>query len=228
MSRFLQTSLTILALTIAVVVGAIGFAGYQAISRFGDTIDGFNTALVTINHPCAPGPCGTLAEIDKTVVKVGDAIVTTQLQERATAPHVVAAMDTFKDTAAHLSGTANSLSGTADALTQTAKSTTETLKVTQTTIKDIQPILSSLNETAEASTVTINSLNTRISDPHIDAILGHVDSTIDSLSGIMADGKKVTDKATADYLAPQPWWKKVARYASDTYDYGALFARHTP
>jgi xanthosine utilization system XapX-like protein len=228
MSRFLQTLLAILTLTITVVVGVLGFVGYQAISRFNSTVDGLNIALVTINHPCAPGPCGTLAEIDKTIVKVGDAIVTTQIQERSTAPHIVTAMDTFKNTAAHLSTTADSLSTTANALTQTAQSATGTLQAGTATIAASKPLLISLTATAEASTKTIDSLNTRISDPHIDAILGHMDSTTDSLSGIMADGKKVTDKATADYLAPQPWWKKVARYASDTYDYGALFARHTP
>lgn len=36
----------------------------------------------------------------------------------------------------------------------------------------------------------------------------------------------VTKKATDDYLGPHPWYTKIGRFASDSYDYGALWARH--
>ena len=49
-----------------------------------------------LNRPCGGGyPCGTLAEANKVLVKTGDAIVTTQLQERAITPHTIAAMDSI-------------------------------------------------------------------------------------------------------------------------------------
>ena len=59
-------------------------------------------------------------------------------------------------------------------------------------------------------------------------ILDQVDGTMVHVNAITGKFELVTNKAAADYLAPQPWWKKVGRYAGDTYDYGALFARHTP
>ena len=54
------------------------------------------------------------------------------------------------------------------------------------------------------------------------------DYTLPSEQLILADGKQAADKATADYLAPKTWWQKIGKYAGDTYDLGALLARHTP
>jgi hypothetical protein len=73
------------------------------------TIARANQALDTINAPCAGNqPCrGTLGLINKTVAKVGDAVVTTQLQERAITPHTVAAMDTLNNSAQRLGATAD-------------------------------------------------------------------------------------------------------------------------
>lgn len=49
-----------------------------------------------LNRPCGDGePCGTLAEANKVLVKTGDAIVTTQIQEQAITPHTIAAMDSI-------------------------------------------------------------------------------------------------------------------------------------
>jgi hypothetical protein len=54
-----------------------------------------------INRPCrnqgGPDACGTLAEVGKTMVKVGDAIVSTQIVERQSTPHMTEAMDAFRN-----------------------------------------------------------------------------------------------------------------------------------
>src|SRR6185437_12180779 len=73
-----------------------------------------------------------------------------------------------------------------------------------------------------------DDLNAILERRSIFTILDNSASITGSAAGIFADGKKVTDKATADYLNPKPWWRKLGAYAGDTYDYGALFARHTP
>ncbi len=66
-----------------------------------------------INRPCrgvaGPDACGTLAEANKTMVRAGDAIATTQLVERDSIPHVVDAMDALKGAAMGLNGDADSL-----------------------------------------------------------------------------------------------------------------------
>ena len=58
-----------------------------------------------LNRPCGGGyPCGTLAEANKVLVKTGDAIVTTQVQEQAITPHTIAAMDSITALTGNLNG----------------------------------------------------------------------------------------------------------------------------
>jgi hypothetical protein len=120
-----------------------------------------------LNRPCAPGPCGLLPNGTKVETKVGDAIVTTQLQERTTAPHVIAAMDTFNTAAQKLGSTADSLSGTATALTGTATAATATLSEGKRTIAAFQPVLAAFTQDGK-------DLDTRINDPHVTALVAHL------------------------------------------------------
>jgi hypothetical protein len=77
------------------------------------------TSLDTVNRPCAPGPCGTLAETNKLLVKGGDVITTTQRNEdKETA--VLAKMGPVLDNAAADEATAGSMLKTADAVEKKA------------------------------------------------------------------------------------------------------------
>jgi hypothetical protein len=130
-----------------------------------------------LNRPCAPGPCGLLPNGTKVETKVGDAIVTTQLQERTTAPHVIAAMDTFNTAAQKLGSTADSLSGTATALTGTATAATATLGEGKRTIAAAQPLLAAFTQDGK-------DLDSRINDPHVTNLVAH-------LAGMSASGDKM-------------------------------------
>lgn len=195
MNRLLQTALAILALTASLALGAVGFAAYGVVGKLGTSLDKLNLALDTVNRPCAPGPCGLLANGIKVETKVGDAIVTTQLQERATAPHVIAAMDTFRDSAIHLSGTADSLSGTADALTrtadagtQTAQALTVTVGTAGTTIAALQPLVGHVDS---AVTSLDTSLQTTSLD--LDAVLQHTEAITSSAAKVSDHFEKMID-----------------------------------
>ena len=168
MSRWIAN---LLGLSIVGVLAVATWGGFgvsrhiiAAIDRWGDaapdlapTIAKVNQALDTTNAPCAikgsNQPCrGTLGLLNKTIKDTGDAIIETQLQERSTAPHITAAMDTLNDSAQKLGGTADSLSGTATALTGTANAATGTLTAATTTIQTagttiaaFQPVLGHLN-----------------------------------------------------------------------------------
>jgi hypothetical protein len=194
-NRLLQTALAILALTASLALGAVGFAAYGVVGKLGTSLDKLNLALDTVNRPCAPGPCGLLANGIKVETKVGDAIVTTQLQERATAPHVIAAMDTFRDSAIHLSGTADSLSGTADALTrtadagtQTAQALTVTVGTAGTTIAALQPLVGHVDS---AVTSLDTSLQTTSLD--LDAVLQHTEAITSSAAKVSDHFEKMID-----------------------------------
>ena len=45
-------------------------------------------------------------------------------------------------------------------------------------------------------------------------------------AGILADGRKLADKATSDYLTPKPWYVKLRSYSGDVFDISAFLARH--
>ena len=134
MNRFLQISLALAALTVAGASVWVAHSMSANLDKWGDggaqTFAGLNQALATINRGCAPGPCGVLANTMKVETKIGDAVVQTQLVERATTPHVTAAMDEFADAAQHLSRTS-------DALTQTAQGASAALSTTNDTIRGL-------------------------------------------------------------------------------------------
>jgi ABC-type transporter Mla subunit MlaD len=155
-----------------------------------------------------------LAQANKTQVKIGDAIVQTQLAERSTTPHIIAAMD-------NLNQTAQSLTKTADAATELTVALTSATGTANQTIRDAQPVLVSFQRSGD-------DLDSLLRSKAIYDTLDSTAATTEHIAGITGDLKLATDKATKDYLAPQPWYRKVGRYASDAFDYGALFARHTP
>ncbi len=230
-----------IAIKVAIAAGAITLAALCvwgcfglcqhiiiAVDRWGAAAPGAgetDAVLDHINRPCkgASGPdaCGTLAQINKTAIDAGDAIVRTQLIERTTQPHIISAMDEFGQTAKHLSSTADSLKGTADALTGTAQGATDMLAEGKRTIAAAQPLL-------DAYTQSGDDLDVLLKRKSITDILDNVAGMTVHANSISGEFDLVTQKAAGDYLSPQPWWRKIGRFAGDTYDYGALFARHTP
>ena len=161
----------------------------------------------------------SLHEADKAIVKIGDAVVTTQLQERRIAPATIAAVNSLVSIAPHANAAMDSASGTAEALTATAQSATETLAEGQRTIAAAQPLLKSYTQSGA-------DLDALLKQKSITDTLANIDGTTRNFQDVTGDFAKVTHKASDDYLAPKPWYRKVGRYASDAFDFGALVARH--
>ncbi|MDE2099238.1 MAG: hypothetical protein KGL39_18435 [Patescibacteria group bacterium] len=161
-----------------------------------------------LNRSCGgEKPCGTLATINKAVTKAGDSLVTTQLAERSTVPHVLAAMDAFRDSAARLGGTADAAS--------------TALGTANTTIQQMQPLTASLRRSVE-------DFDALVTAPDWLSALHHVDGMAASGDGILADARRVADKETADWLKPVPWWKQPIKKGGQLIDITAAIARHTP
>ena len=212
------------------VWGACGFTRHLiiAVDRWGaaaPTAGKTDAVLDHINRPCkgASGPdaCGTLAQINKTVIDAGDAIVRTQLIERSTQPHIISAMDEFGQTAKHLSSTADSLKGTADALTGTAQGATDTLAEGKRTIAAAQPLLAQLTANGASLQATTDTINDILKRQAIGKLL-------DNAAGISGDFRTIADKATADFIRPVPWWQQPIKKSGQLIDIGAAIARHTP
>ena len=187
-----------------------------ALDKWGNAAPDLKPTLDAIS-----GPRGTLHEVNKAAVKIGDAIVQTQLVERATTPHVTTAMDQFGAAAVHLSGTADALSKTASAGAQTLNA----LTVDEIALK--QPI--------ESANYVILKAGNSVDD--FDALLKRkaIGDVLDNLAGatgqgnaILGDFRQVADKARADYLKPVPWYMQPIHRAGDIMDISAAIARHTP
>jgi hypothetical protein len=165
------------------------------------------------------GSRGTLYQANKAIVKVGDAIVTTQLQERAIAPHTIAAVDGLKFAAAKLGNSADSLSKTADAATGLTVALTTDAQTANQTIAAAQPVLGQMGQDAA-------DLDALLKDRAVTDTLTNVQFVTQNLGGITADFGRVTKKAADDYTTPRTPWKSLLIKAGDTYDLAGFFARH--
>jgi methyl-accepting chemotaxis protein len=214
MTRCLQIALATLALTVIIAVGAVGFAAYRALNQLADAgqkisaaADGVTSTLANINRSCGGShPCGTLAEIGKATVKVGDILVTSQRQEQDTAraaQHTMAAVDQI---ATHADALTDSLAGTATAATGTLDAATDTLGEGKRTIAAAQPLLGH-------SDATMADLDGLLKRKSITDTLDNLSGITGHANGITGDAQRVSDDLTQRYFAPVPWWRKVGPFA---------------
>ena len=174
-------------------VKVLGQQASVVLTQAGTSAQSLNATLALVNQPCGGGkPCGVVANLNKTITKVGDAIVTTQLQEHQTAPHVIAAMDTFNTAAQKLGGTATALTGTAN-------EATATLGEGQRVIASASPLLAQ-------STETITDLDALLKDSAIHQTLSHVESISSSADTIAADAAFEANKLTHPPKAKLTGW----------------------
>jgi hypothetical protein len=217
---------------VAIAAGAIALAAIAvwgacsltrhvivAVDRWGaaaPTAGKTDAVLDHINRPCkgASGPdaCGTLAQINKTAIDAGDAIVRTQLIERSTQPHIISAMDEFGQTAKRLSITADSLSATANAATGTLGQATDTLAEGKRTIAAAQSLLSQLTANGASLQATTDTLNDTLKRKAVGEMLDNLAGITGHANAITGDAQRVSDDLTRRYFAPSPWYKKVGPF----------------
>lgn len=168
--------------------------GASTLKKANDTLDAIS------------GPRGTLHEVNKAVVKIGDATVTTQLGERKTFPHVIAATDALTEAAHSGSTAALAVSGTAD-------QATATLRTTESTVQAFQPLAASLTRTTDASTRAVQDFDAMLRSPDLSQAIQHANGTLGHVDGMTGDAQRVSDDLTRRYFAPVPWYKKVGQGA---------------
>jgi hypothetical protein len=171
----------------------------ESISEAADSITDAGKQLPAIEdaitRPCGgTEPCGTLATINKTVVKAGDAIVLTQLQEQRIAPATVAAVDSLNVSAVKLGSAADSLSGSAQDAGKLAQALTADANSANETILAAKPVLASfaadgdgLNELLKSKAINETLANTDVfrggmatTSVNMGKISTHLEKTVDS------------------------------------------------
>lgn len=86
-------------------IADVGGAAKKTTSQAGNAVQSISNALTRpCKGPAGPDACGTLAATNKVLVKVGNTIVETQMEERGVVPHTTAAMDAMRDAANDLGG----------------------------------------------------------------------------------------------------------------------------
>lgn len=138
-------------------------------------------------------------------------------------------------TLSELNGVAESLHGSADSLhaeldslhkttdqtTALAAALTTDAQTANTTIAAAQPVLAGFARDSD-------DLDALLKDQAIHQTLTSAAATLDNANGILADGRKVADKAAADFLKPIPWWKQPLAKGGELIDITAAIARHAP
>lgn len=187
------------------------------------TVGKLNQALDTVNHPCAPGPCGTLANVDKLTIKVGDLAVTSQRQEAQVGVLVAATASNLNTVGDSVKQVAGSLQKTADASTDSLKAATADLQTAQPSIAAFQPLLTSYTATGDTLNqfLKTNTTNWTLTGSNVQLITAH-------MSGILYDGQAMMDKTKDDYLRKRTPWGTLGHVGLDTLDITAALARHTP
>ena len=212
---FRDGAINVLIAVSCVAVGAVGWAAWRVgtladsvkvpdlsatVAKANGTLDVASATFASVNRPCAPGPCGTLAETNKAIVKVGDAIVTTQLQERAIAPATIAAVNSLATVAPHV----NPL---LDMGTDTLQQARTDLVTADGTIAAAQPVLVNLAATESDLDAAVNENRKEVS-----ATLANVNLLAANTAGVMADVKVETDQM----VKPKTKAQRIFSYAPVT------------
>jgi len=175
-------------------------SGWQ-VWRAGKTLDAVNGAIqgvdstiANLNRPCkgkaGPDACGTLAQINKTDIDIGEAVITMQRQVAQTGKLTAAAATTLQTTANRASDAHTALTGTAKAATETLHGASLDLETLNDSIQATKPLI-------EAGTITVK---------HYGAMAPALSATADNVKRMTADGARITKDAAdeADKLTHPP------------------------
>jgi hypothetical protein len=207
MTHWLQASIAVAVLTVAGFISVACWTASRALQSWGDAGEHMNaslgqldTALAKINQPGT----GTLAELGKTAVKIGDIAVTAQIQVRQTGTLIAETSRTLDSAAADMHTTSLVLTGTAQAAT-------DAIGESKRTIAAAQPLLAAYTQSG-------NDLDMVIKDKSIHATIDNTARLTDALAGatfnmesVTGDMKRVGDDLTDRYFHPAPkhWYSYV-------------------
>lgn len=203
MNKLLQTSLSILTLTVAATVGFLGFCAYRVTNQFVGIETKINQSLDTINSPCGAGhPCGTLADIARTLNTVrgtfGQIEIAANHEDKNLSTLDKQELTLFGD----LHNTTLQAQNTLAGVNQTAQGASLALQTVNGSIGALRPLL-------EASTHTTVDLDRAINDPSIHQTAIHVESITASGDRIAGDAAFEADKLTHPPKVKLTFWGAV-------------------
>lgn len=184
-----------------------------------------NDTFAALNAPCHDFQgdyiCGPIPQLAQTEKNVGILAAQSVLQVRQSATLVNTASQSLKDTSQAVKGTADAATN----LLASAARTTDQLPA------DLNRIIADFDATQgpiAAIGQDAADFDALLRDQAIHQTLSAAAATLGNANGILADGRKVADKAAADFLKPVPWWKQPLAKGGELIDITAAIARHAP
>jgi hypothetical protein len=237
----------VIGLATLVVAGSIAFSAWHlsnaldAWNKVGSGsqtfVTGLNQTMTTVNRPCGGKDMngklladGTLCALDTSIKKVGDILVTSQMQEKDVAKAAQQNMAAVNGLASHLGTVADSLSTAVSNIGGTATAATGALNQARADLSTLDTSIAATKPLIDAGTKTINDADTSFfaKDSHIQLFIAHLDSTSAHVDATTGDLQKVADKTTGDILAPKPWWQKIGPFTNDAIRAGCLLTGRCP
>ena len=160
------------------------------------------------------GPRGTLHEVNKAVVKIGDMAVTSQRQVAQSSKLVDAAAQSITSATSDVHTLATEGTRTLAAATD----------LTQALAVSLPATVNTANSLLSHSDATVTDFDALLKSHAIDQTLTSVASMTESGAGILANGKTVSDKITYDFMHPVPAWKQPMKILQLGFD-AALLAK---
>jgi hypothetical protein len=204
----------------------------KAVTSSASHLDGVLTsadaAMKTLNHPCAPGPCGTLAEVDKAVVHLSDITVAVQQQANASGKlmqHASATLDGIgldaRSELADLKAATTATTGLVEDGRQVMVQTNRDLVTLNDSFGALKPVIDHADSVVDHVDVAVSSIT-----PDAQRLVKNSADGVGQLAGIAGDTHKMTTHIEKDFDAPAPWWKKTIPMASDAAKFYACAVQH--
>jgi hypothetical protein len=124
-----------------------------------------------------------------------------------------------------LNGPINGLGRSLDDVGSLAEALKGTVEAARPVVLALQPLPAKVGAAVDAYAQAGVDLDAQLKNDAVRKTLTHIESITDSGAGIMADSKRITDKVTADYMKPVPWYLVPVHRLGETWDIAAFAAK---
>ena len=178
----------VLCLVVAACAGLLTRAAYKTDVQV-------NATLADINRPCkgAAGPdaCGTLAQLNKSVIDIGDITVVAQKQVAQSGELIAATTSTISTVGTSVISEVNALHQTTDAATQSLQTltaaATPVLSDADTTVRQANVTIAGLQPVETSATKAVQDFDLAVNNPAIPKTIDNVQIITENLGATSTD-----------------------------------------
>jgi len=223
MVKAIQVVVCFAVLVTAGSVAAVAYRACAALEQWGGAGTSTRQAAIRLDAALARlnAPHGTIAMADEDLGAIKSLVVHGDLVARHEQQQLGKIDGYAAEIVSELRAATTSVTLAATAGKESAQAATLAIGTANVAIAGVVPLEGQLVQTAKDADQSLVSLT-----PPVRALLASSGDVTANAAAILADGKRISDKAAFDYLNPKPWYAKLRGYAGDGFDIAAFFARH--